>query len=326
MIAGIDNISLIYQSLFFLESFLYALFFFQLYQRFKDKLLLIIPYFSIISTLTILIGLGTLIISNASILADLILFKSYSINSQLNSIAFVNVFFLSLYLLNQGNNAKNERHENLKIFLVLSIFISLLIIKSKTALVCFFFVLIANFLKYIFKNNIYKIFFITSIISMFILINLNFEFNLGTQYQNLFRSSNFSQVKYSINETISSRLCLKSFNKINFLTPYPPVLSDKYKKINLNCKKLINEGSIINDPSNERKKPHSFLLNFIIDNGFLGTFEVITIFLLSIKKLFVRPNLLTTILPSLIGLTILTEPFALYSLYIAFLLIPAEKI
>ena len=89
---------------------------------------------------------------------------------------------------------------------------------------------------------------------------------------------------------------------------------------------LINEGSIINDPSNERKKPHSFLLNFIIDNGFLGTFEVITIFLLSIKKLFVRPNLLTAILPSLIGLTILTEPFALYSLYIAFLLIPAEKI
>ena len=106
--------------------------FFQLYQRFKDKLLLIIPYFSIISTLIILIGLGTLIISNASILADLILFKSYSINSQLNSIAFVNVFFLSLYLLNQGNNAKNEkRHENLKIFLVLSIFISLLIIKVR---------------------------------------------------------------------------------------------------------------------------------------------------------------------------------------------------
>ena len=30
MIAGIDNISLIYQSLFFLESFLYALFFFSI--------------------------------------------------------------------------------------------------------------------------------------------------------------------------------------------------------------------------------------------------------------------------------------------------------
>ena len=67
---------------------------------------------------------------------------------------------------------------------------------------------------------------------MFILINLNFEFNLGTQYQNLFRSSNFSQVKYSINETISSRLCFKSFNKINFLT-----LTHLFSVINI--KKLI---------------------------------------------------------------------------------------
>lgn len=327
MFSGLENISFIYQSLYFLESLLYAFFFFMLYQRFKDSLLLIIPYFSIISTLTILAGLGTLIISNSSILIDLILFKSYSINSQINSIAFVNIFFLSLYLLNQKNYRRYKNHKNLRILLISSIFLSLLIIKSKTALVCFFFVLILSFLKYILNNDIYKLsFFITTLISIIILINLNFEFNLGTQYQKLFRSSNFTQTKYTLNETISSRLCLKSFNKINFLTLYPPVLSDKYNDINLNCKKLTNEESIINDPNNERKKPHSFLLNFIIDNGFIGTIEVISIFLLSINKIFLRPNLLIVILPSLIGLSILTEPFPLYSIYIAFLLIPAEKI
>ena len=181
--------------------------------------------------------------------------------------------------------------------------------------------LLSYFLYKFVSKDLYKFAYISFLsIVIYSITHLIFLDSIGNTIQRTFRSGgkNLLSTNYTFTDIVTKRLCFKSFDEFPITDFKPPVLKKNYDiKYSFDCEKL--QTSVLSSLE-YRDRPHSFLLNLIIDNGLIGLIASIILIVTSTYLIFLKPYLFLPIFTCLTGSLLLTEPYLLFGLWVSFLI------